>query len=99
MSSQAPACPSCGYAGPLRAAAFAPVGAGGMVGGPSRRSETVLWQGRPSLKLLLVQALRTLIVGAAAVVAAIAIQPLASQFFADLSAGRSGRGARDERSR
>jgi uncharacterized membrane protein YdbT with pleckstrin-like domain len=66
-----------------------------MESGASRRSETVLWQGNPSLKLLLVQVLRTLIVGAAAVVAAIAIQPLASQFFADLSAGRSGQGARD----
>src|SRR5215813_6150544 len=93
MSSQAPSCPSCGYAGPLRAAAFAPVG-GGMEA-PSRRSETVLWEGSPSLKLLLVQVLRTLIVGGAAVVAAIAIQPMAAQFFADLSAGRTGRGPRD----
>jgi membrane protein YdbS with pleckstrin-like domain len=95
MSTQAPSCPSCGYAGPLRAAAFAPVGAGGTEGGPSRRGETVIWQGSPSLKLLLVQILRTLIVGTAAVVAAIAIQPMASQFFADLSAGKSGRGPRD----
>jgi len=94
MSSQAPSCPSCGYAGPPRAGAFVPVG-GGMEGGPARRSETVLWQGSPSLKLLVVQVLRTLIIGGAAVAAAIAIQPMAAQFFADLSAGRSGRGPRD----
>ena len=94
MSSQAPSCPSGGYAGPPRAGAFVPVG-GGMEGGPARRSETVLWQGSPSLKLLVVQVLRTLIIGGAAVAAAIAIQPMAAQFFADLSAGRSGRGPRD----
>lgn len=95
MSTQASSCPSCGYAGPQRAAVFAPVGGAGVDGGTSRRSETVLWQGGPSLKLLLVQVLRTLIVGVAAVVAAIAIQPMAAQFFADLSAGKSGRGPRD----
>jgi membrane protein YdbS with pleckstrin-like domain len=66
-----------------------------MAGPPPRGGETVLWQDSPSLKLLLVQGLRTLIIALAAVAAAIVIQPVAAAFFADLSAGRSGRGPRD----
>ena len=48
-------------------------------------------RGEPSLKLLLVQILRTLIVATAAIVAAILVHPLAMSFFEDLSAG-CGRG-------
>jgi hypothetical protein len=59
------------------------------------RTETVLWEGSPSLKLLMVQVLRTVIIGGAALVAAILVHPVAVKFFEDLSAGRSGRGPRD----
>jgi membrane protein YdbS with pleckstrin-like domain len=60
----------------------------------SRRAETVIWEGSPSLKLLVVQVLRTLIVAAAAIVAAIVVHPVAVKFFEDLS-GKGGRGPRD----
>src|SRR5215470_10677819 len=92
MSTQAPSCPQCGYApraGPVR---FAAVGEAAPEGG---RQETVLWEGGPSLKLLLVQVLRTLIVATAAIVAAIFVHPIAVRFFEDLSAGKGGRGPRD----
>src|SRR5215468_5699467 len=92
MSTQAPSCPQCGYApraGPVR---FAAVGEAAPEGG---RQETVIWEGGPSLKLLLVQVLRTLIVATAAIVAAILVHPLAVSFFEDLSAGKGGRGPRD----
>jgi membrane protein YdbS with pleckstrin-like domain len=59
------------------------------------RTETVIWEGGPSLKLLVVQVLRTLIIGGAAVIAAILVHPVAVKFFEDLSAGRGGRGPRD----
>jgi membrane protein YdbS with pleckstrin-like domain len=99
MSSQAPSCPSCGYAGQVRPSAFAPVGGGPAVvpavAAPTRGPEASVWEGRPSLKLLLVQVLRTLVIALAAVAAAIAVHPVASRFFADLSAGRTGRGPRD----
>jgi len=93
MSTQAPTCPQCGYApatGPVRIAA---VGEAPRDGG--RRTETVIWEGNPSLRLLLVQILRTLIVATAAIVAAILVHPLAVSFFEDLSAGKGGRGPRD----
>ena len=93
MSTQAPSCPQCGYApaaGPVR---FAAVGEAPQEGG--RRSETVIWEGSPSLKLLLIQILRTLVVATAAIVAAILVHPLAVSFFEDLSAGKGGRGPRD----
>jgi membrane protein YdbS with pleckstrin-like domain len=92
MSDQAPSCPHCGYApqgGPVR---FAAVGEGTPDAG---RRETVIWEGSPSLKLLLVQVLRTLIVAGAAIVAAILVHPLAVSFFENLSSGRGGRGPRD----
>lgn len=60
-----------------------------------RQAESVVWEGRPSLKLLLVQVLRTLLIGAAAIVAAVALHPVAVSFFEDLSAGKGGRGPRD----
>src|SRR4030095_3422010 len=50
------------------------------------RSEAVIWEGSPSLKLLLVQVLRTLIVAGAAIVAAIVVHPIAVKFFEGLSA-------------
>jgi len=92
MSTQAPSCPQCGYvpASPVR---FAAVGEAPQDGG--RRTEAVIWEGSPSLKLLLVQILRTLIVATAAIVAAILVHPLAESFFEDLSAGKHGRGPRD----
>ena len=93
MSTQAPSCPQCGYApaaGPVR---FAAVGEAVQDGG--RPTETVIWEGSPSLKLLLVQILRTLIVATAAIIAAILVHPLAMSFFEDLSAGKGGRGPRD----
>ena len=93
MSTQAPSCPQCGYApaaGPVRIAAV-----GEAAPDAGRRTETVIWEGRPSLKLLLVQILRTLIVATAAIVAAILVHPLAMSFFEDLSAGKGGRGPRD----
>ncbi len=92
MSTQAPACPGCGYA-PQAPARFAAVGAATEQTG--RRAETVVWEGRPSLKLLLVQVLRTVIVAAAAIVAAVLVQPVAVRFFEELSAGKGGRGPRD----
>jgi hypothetical protein len=52
-------------------------------------TETVLWQDSPSLKLLMVQGVRTLVVAAALVVPAIVIQPVAAAFFAEPSAGRA----------
>ena len=91
MSTQAPSCPQCGYAAPGGPVRFAAVGEAV----PDARRETVIWEGGPSLKLLLVQVLRTLIVLAAAVVAAIFVHPLAVAFFEDLSAGKGGRGPRD----
>jgi len=54
-----------------------------------------VWEGGPSLKLLLVQVLRTLIVATAAIVAAFLVHPLAVKFFEDLSSGKGGRGPRD----
>jgi membrane protein YdbS with pleckstrin-like domain len=93
MSTQAPSCPQCGYApaaGPVRIAAV-----GEAVPDGGRRPETVVWEGSPSLKLLLIQVLRTLIVATAAIVAAILVHPLAVSFFEDLSAGKGGRGPRD----
>jgi uncharacterized membrane protein YdbT with pleckstrin-like domain len=60
----------------------------------ARRSEAVIWEGSPSLKLLLVQVLRTLIVAGAAIVAAIVVHPIAVKFFEDLSA-KGGRGPSD----
>ena len=92
MSDQAPSCPHCGYAhqdGPVRFAAV------GEATPDSGRRETVLWEGSPSLKLLLVQVLRTLIVAAAAIVAAILVHPLAASFFEDLSRGRGRTGLGD----
>ncbi|HEY1333738.1 MAG TPA: PH domain-containing protein [Myxococcaceae bacterium] len=93
MSTQAPSCPQCGYAQPPGPVRFAAVGEAVQDGG--RRAETVLWEGSPSLKLLLVQILRTLIVATAAIVAAILVHPLAVSFFEDLSSGKGGRGPRD----
>jgi membrane protein YdbS with pleckstrin-like domain len=94
MSTQAPSCPNCGYAPQVAPARFAAVGeATPQEGG--RRTETVVWEGSPSLKLLLVQVLRTLIVAAAAIVAAVLVHPVAVSFFEDLSAGKGGRGPRD----
>ena len=92
MSTQAPSCPQCGYApgAPVR---FAAVGEAAPDQG--RRAETVIWEGGPSLKLLLVQVLRTLIVAAAAIVAAILVHPLAVSFFEDLSTGKGRHGPRD----
>jgi len=94
MSSQAPACPSCGYApqpgAPVR---FAAVGAATEQTG--RREETRVWEGSPSLKLLIVQVLRTVVIAAAAIVAAILVHPVAVQFFEDLSARKGGRGPPD----
>ena len=43
----------------------------------------------------MVQVLRTVIIGGAALVAAILVHPVAVKFFEDLSAGRGGRGPRD----
>jgi len=60
-----------------------------------RKTETVIWEGGPSLKLLLVQVIRTLIVATAAIVAALVVHPIAVKFFEDLSAGRGGRNPRD----
>ncbi|HUM11075.1 MAG TPA: PH domain-containing protein [Myxococcaceae bacterium] len=94
MSTQAPSCPSCGYAPQAAPARFAAVGEATMQE-PGRRTEAVVWEGSPSLKLLLVQVLRTLIVAAAAIVAAILVHPVAVSFFEDLSAGKGGRGPRD----
>jgi membrane protein YdbS with pleckstrin-like domain len=91
MSDQAPSCPHCGYAPPGGPVRFAAVGAATPDAG---RRETVIWEGSPSLKLLLVQVLRTLILATAAVVAAILVHPLAVSFFEDLSA-KGGRGPRD----
>jgi len=91
MSDQAPSCPHCGYAPAGGAVRFAAVGAATPDAG---RRETVIWEGSPSLKLLLIQVLRTLIVATAAVVAAIFVHPLAVSFFEDLSA-KGGRGPRD----
>ena len=85
MSDQAPSCPHCGYAPPGGPVRFAAVGAATPDAG---RRETVIWEGSPSLKLLLVQVLRTLILATAAVVAAILVHPLAVSFFEDLSSGR-----------
>jgi len=93
MSTQAPSCPHCGYAPPAGPVRFAAVGEAAPDAG--RRTETVLWEGSPSLKLLLVQILRTLIVATAAIVAAILVHPLAVSFFEDLSSGKGGRGPRD----
>src|SRR5512138_2443952 len=93
MSTQAPSCPQCGYAPQAGAVRFAAVGE--VPPETGRRTESVLWEGSPSLKLLLVQILRTLIVATAAIVAAILVHPLAVSFFADLSAGKGGRGPRD----
>jgi len=92
MSTQAPSCPGCGYAPQAAPARFAAVG-DAPVDRP--RTETVLWEGSPSLKLLMVQVLRTVIIGGAAIVAAILVHPLAVKFFEDLSSGRGGRGPRD----
>lgn len=94
MSTQAPSCPSCGYARQAAPARFAAVGDATTQEGV-RRAETVVWEGTPSLKLLLVQVLRTLVIAAAAVVAAILVHPVAVSFFEDLSAGKGGRGPRD----
>src|SRR5262249_11397270 len=85
-------CPHCGYAPPGGQVRFAAVGEAVQDAG---RRETVVWEGRPSLKLLMVQVLRTLIVATAAIVAAILVHPLAKSFFEDLSAGKGGRGPRD----
>ena len=93
MSTQAPSCPSCGYAPQAAPARFAAVG--GATEQVGRRAETVVWEGSPSLKLLIVQVLRTVIIGAAAIVAAILVHPVAVSFFEDLSAGKGGRGPRD----
>lgn len=94
MSTQAPSCPSCGYAPQAAAAArFAAVGAATEQTG--RRAESTLWEGSPSLKLLIVQVLRTVIIAGAAIVAAIFVHPVAVSFFEDLSAGKGGRGPRD----
>ena len=94
MSTQAPSCPSCGYApaqvAPVR---FAAVGEATEQAG--RRTEAVVWEGNPSLKLLIVQVLRTVIIAAAAIVAAVLVHPVAVAFFEDLSAGKGGRGPRD----
>jgi len=92
MSTQAPSCPQCGYApgAPVRFAAV-----GEATPDQGRRAETVIWEGGPSLKLLLVQVLRTLIVAAAAIVAAILVHPLAVSFFEDLSTGKGRHGPRD----
>lgn len=93
MSTQAPSCPSCGYAPQAAAPArFAAVGATEQTG---RRAETPVWEGSPSLKLLIVQVLRTVIIAGAAIVAAILVHPVAVAFFEDLSAGKGGRGQRD----
>jgi len=92
MSTQAPSCPGCGYAPRAAPARFAAVGEAPV---DRPRTETVIWEGGPSLKLLVVQVLRTLIIGGAAVIAAILVHPVAVKFFEDLSAGRGGRGPRD----
>ena len=94
MSTQAQSCPSCGYAPQVAPARFAAVGEATTQGG-GRRTETVVWEGTPSLKLLLIQVLRTLVIAAAAIVAAILVHPVAVAFFEDLSAGKGGRGPRD----
>jgi len=94
MSTQAPSCPHCGYAPQVAPVRFAAVGDAGAVDRPNR-SESVIWEGSPSLKLLLVQVLRTAIVAAAAIVAAVLVHPLAVAFFEDLSEGKGGRGPRD----
>ena len=93
MSTQAPSCPSCGYAPQAAAARFAAVG--GATEQVVPRGETVVWEGSPSLKLLIIQLLRTVVIGAAAIVAAILVHPVAVSFFEDLSAGKGGRGPRD----
>ncbi len=94
MSTQAPSCPSCGYApAQVAPARFAAVGEATEQTG--RRAEAVVWEGCPSLKLLIVQVLRTLIIAAAAIVAAVLVHPVAVSFFEDLSAGKGGRGPRD----
>ncbi len=93
MSNQAPSCPHCGYAPQAPPVRFAAVGEA--VPAEGRRSETVLWEGHPSLKLLVVQLLRTLVIATAAIVAAILVHPVAVAFFEDLSAGKGGRGPRD----
>jgi len=93
MSTQAPACPSCGYAPGVAPARFAAVG--GAMQQPGRGAEAVVWEGSPSLKLLIIQVLRTVIVAAAAIVAAVLVHPIAAKFFEDLSAGKGGVGVRD----
>jgi membrane protein YdbS with pleckstrin-like domain len=94
MSTQAPSCPSCGYAGPAKPLAFGAVGRTGVVEA-GRGTETVLWEGVPSLKLLLVQVLRTVVIASAAIVAAIIVHPVAKAFFEDLSSGKGAHGPRD----
>ena len=93
VSTQAPSCPHCGYAPQAAPVRFAAVGEAAPEERP--RTETVVWEGGPSLKLLLVQVLRTLIVASAAIVAAIVVHPIAVRFFEDLSTGKGGRGPRD----
>lgn len=93
MSTQAPSCPQCGYTPQVAPVRFAAVGEAGA--GDRPRSESVIWEGSPSLKLLMVQVLRTLIVATAAIIAAVLVHPLAVAFFEDLSAGKGGRGPRD----
>ena len=92
VSTEAPSCPHCGYAPRAAPVRFAAMGEASLDDG--RRTETVIWEGSPSLKLLLVQVLRTLIVAGAAIVAAIVVHPIAVKFFEDLSA-KGGRGPRD----
>ena len=94
MSTQAPSCPQCGYAPQGGAVRFAAVGEAVAPGPEGRRTETVIWEGSPSLKLLMVQILRTVIIGSAAIVAAILIHPVAVKFFEDLS-GKAGQGPGD----
>ena len=92
VSTEAPSCPHCGYAPRAAPVRFAAMGEAAPE--DSRRTETIVWEGGPSLKLLFVQVLRTLIVAAAAIVAAIVVHPIAVKFFEDLSA-KGGRGPRD----
>jgi membrane protein YdbS with pleckstrin-like domain len=94
MSTQAPSCPQCGYAPQVAPVRFAAVGEAAASDG-GRRQESVIWEGSPSLKLLMVQVLRTVIVATAAIVAAVLVHPLAVAFFEDLSSGKGGRGPRD----
>ena len=94
MSTQAPSCPQCGFAPQVAPVRFAAVGEAALQDG-GRKTETVIWEGSPSLRLLLVQVLRTVIVATAAIIAAVVVHPMAVKFFEDLSAGRGGRGPRD----